>query len=132
MFAITVEPFFFALSKSRQTQQGIVIESQATLAQMLFLLAGAASIASIKLTAWLVNTVEHKILASTIGLLNTILMASSPVMTTIFTTISGMSSVVYALIALLVVELLVLAGAVKINFKVRPIKKKIGNVDRLD
>lgn len=84
-----------------------------------FLLAATASIASIKLTQWLVNTVEHKILASTVGLLNTFAMASSPVMTTIFTTVSGMSDVRYALILLLVVEATVLFVTIKMSVKVK-------------
>lgn len=84
-----------------------------------FVLAASASIASIKLTQWLVNTVERKILASSMGLLNTIVMAASPAMTTIFTTISGLGNVRYALIALLVVELIVLAVAVKMSLKVK-------------
>ena len=81
-----------------------------------FLLAATASIASIKLTQWLVNTVEHKILASTMGLLA---MASAPVMTTIFTTISGISDVRYALIALLAVEAMVVFVAVRLSVKVK-------------
>ena len=84
-----------------------------------FLLAATASIASIKLTQWLVNTVEHKILASTMGLLNTFAMASAPVMTTIFTTISGISDVRYALIALLAVEAMVVFVAVRLSVKVK-------------
>ncbi|WP_239460838.1 hypothetical protein [Lactobacillus gallinarum] len=40
-----------------------------------FLLTLTASATSIKLTQWLVSAVEHKILASTVGLLNTILIA---------------------------------------------------------
>ncbi|MBP2058741.1 MFS family permease [Lactobacillus colini] len=83
-----------------------------------FALAASASIASIKLTQWLVNTVERKILASSMGLLNTIVMAASPAMTTVFTTISGLGNVKYALIALLVVEMLVLAIASKISLKI--------------
>ena len=84
-----------------------------------FLLAATASISSIKLTQWLVNTVEHKILASTVGLLNTFAMASSPVMTTIFTTVSGMSDVRYALILLLVVEATVFFVTIKMSVKVK-------------
>lgn len=84
-----------------------------------FLLAATASIASIKLIQWLVNTVEHKILASTMGLLNTFAMASAPVMTTIFTTISGISDVRYALIVLLAVEVSVVFVAVRLSVKVK-------------
>ena len=92
-----------------------------------FLLAATASIASIKLTQWLVNTVEHKILASTMGLLNTCAMASATVMTTIFTTISGMGDVRYALIVLLVVEVTVLFVAVRMGIKVKKTEKGVNS-----
>ena len=84
-----------------------------------FLLAATASIASIKLTQWLVNTVERKILASTVGLLNTCAMAAAPVLTTIFTTISGASNVRLALIALIAVEATVLFVTVQMNIKIK-------------
>lgn len=90
-------------------------------------MAATASIASIKLTQWLVNTVEHKILASTMGLLNTFAMASAPVMTTIFTTISGMSDVRYALILLLAVEAAVLFVAVRMGVKVKKTEKGVNS-----
>ncbi|NRO31803.1 hypothetical protein IMAU30143_02042 [Lactobacillus helveticus] len=92
-----------------------------------FLLAATASVASIKITQWLVNTVEHKILASTMGLLNTCAMASAPVMTTIFTTISGMGDVRYALIVLLVVEVTVLFVAVRMGIKVKKTEKGVNS-----
>ena len=53
------------------------------------------------------------------GLLNTFAMASAPVMTTIFTTISGISDVRYALIALLAVEAMVVFVAVRLSVKVK-------------
>ena len=84
-----------------------------------FLLAATASIASIKLTQWLVNTVERKVLASTVGLLNTCAMAAAPVLTTIFTTISGASNVRLALIALIAVEATVLFVTVQMNIKIK-------------
>ncbi|MBA1393053.1 MFS transporter, partial [Lactobacillus sp. XV13L] len=67
-----------------------------------------SGIASPKLTQWMVTTVDRKILASTIGLLNTILVVVGPLMTTVFTTIAAASSVTYALLALLVTNLAVL------------------------
>lgn len=82
-------------------------------------LAVSASVGSIKLTQWLVNTVEHKILASSMGLLNTIVMAASPSGTTVFTTISGLSNVKYALLVLLVVEAAVLVVAIKMSLRVK-------------
>lgn len=92
-----------------------------------FLLAATASVASIKITQWLVNTVEHKILASTMGLLNTCAMASASVMTTIFTTISGMGDVRYALIVLIVVEVTVLFVAVRMGIKVKKTEKGVNS-----
>ena len=50
----------------------------------MFFLAAIAGVASIKMEQWLVTSVDHKILASTVGLLNTILMAVAPIMTTVF------------------------------------------------
>lgn len=96
-----------------------------TVLPFFFLLAATASIASIKLSQWLVNTVEHKILASTVGLLNTCAMASSPLLTTIFTTISGASDVRFALIALLAVEAIVLFVTVKMSIKVKRSQAKV-------
>lgn len=69
------------------------------------LLAFVASATSIKLTQWLVTSVDHQILASTVGLLNTILTASAPIMTTILTTITGTSNIQVALVVLLITEL---------------------------
>ncbi|WP_308557403.1 MFS transporter [uncultured Lactobacillus sp.] len=90
-----------------------------------FLLAAAASITSIKLSQWLVNTVERKILASTIGMLNTCVMVASPVMTTIFTTISGASDVRFALIALLAVEAMVLFVTLRMSIKVKKTQTEV-------
>lgn len=61
------------------------------------------------------------------GLLNTFAMASAPVMTTIFTTISGMSDVRYALILLLAVEAAVLFVAVRMGVKVKKTEKGINS-----
>lgn len=47
---------------------------------------------------WLVTTIDRKILASSVGLLNTIIMATSPVMTTVLTTISGLGDVKSAVV----------------------------------
>lgn len=80
-----------------------------------FLLALTASATSIKLTQWLVTAVEHKILASTVGLLNTILIASAPLMTTILTTISGASKIDYALLVLTFTEIVTFLLELKIN-----------------
>lgn len=82
-----------------------------------FLLALTASATSIKLTQWLVTSVEHKILASTVGLLNTILIASAPLMTTILTTISGATNIKYALLVLTFAEAITLSLELKVNHK---------------
>lgn len=84
-----------------------------------FLLALTASATSIKLTQWLVSSVEHKILASTVGLLNTILIASAPLITTILTTISGLTNIKYALVTLIVFEALMLLTECKVSQKVK-------------
>ncbi|QNQ81164.1 MFS transporter [Lactobacillus sp. PV034] len=82
-----------------------------------FLLAAVVSIASLKMQQWLVTTIDQKILASSVGLLNTIVMATAPVMTTILTTISGSTNVKYALLTLLVVEIIILFVAIKLYAK---------------
>lgn len=82
-----------------------------------FLLAAVVSIASLKMQQWLVTTIDQKILASSVGLLNTIVMATAPVMTTILTTISGTTNVKYALLTLLVVEIIILFVAIKLYAK---------------
>ena len=82
-----------------------------------FLLAAVVSIASLKMQQWLVTTIDQKILALSVGLLNTIVMATTPVMTTILTTISGTTNVKYALLTLLVVEIIILFVAIKLYAK---------------
>ena len=89
-----------------------------------FLLAATASIASIKMQQWLVNTIEHKILASSVGLLNTILMAVAPILTMIMTSISGFTSVKYALFTLIAIEVIILLVAIKMSAKTKIEKAK--------
>lgn len=72
-----------------------------------FLLGFLCGIASPKLTQWLVGTVDRKILASSVGLLNTILVIVGPLMTTAFTTISAVSQINYALVALLITSVVI-------------------------
>ena len=72
------------------------------------LLAALASTVSIKMTQWLVTSVDRQILASTVGLLNTILMAASPLITTLITSISSLS-LAWAIISLLALEVAALA-----------------------
>lgn len=86
---------------------------------LFFLITVTASTASLKLTQWLVTSVDQTILSSTIGLLNTIVMIAVPVMTTIFSTISGITNVKYALIMLLAVEVLELIVAIRLSIKTK-------------
>ena len=65
-----------------------------------------AGTATPKLTQWMVGAVDRKILASSIGLINTILLIASPLMTTAFTTLSAVTSVIYSLLGLLIVSVL--------------------------
>lgn len=86
-----------------------------------FLLAATVSIASIKMQQWLVTTIERKILSSTVGLLNTIVVTAGPILTTLLTTISGLVNIKIALIVLLTIEIITLIVAIKINFKTNKI-----------
>lgn len=86
---------------------------------LFFLITVTASTASLKLTQWLVTSVDQTILSSTIGLLNTIVMIAVPVMTTIFSTISGITNVKYALIMLLAVEVIELIVAIRLSIKTK-------------
>ncbi|NUE97691.1 MFS transporter [Lactobacillus melliventris] len=73
-----------------------------------------AGTATPKLTQWMVSAVDHKILASSVGLINTILLIASPLMTTAFTTLSAATNVQYSLLGLLIVSVLlfVITGVV--------------------
>ena len=84
-----------------------------------FLLATVAGAASIKLEQWLVTSVDHKILASTAGLLNTVLTVAGPAMTTLMTTISGAAGVNVALAVLLIVEALSLVITIVVIVKMK-------------
>lgn len=88
-----------------------------------FFLAAVAGVASIKLQQWLVNSVDHKILASTVGLLSTILGVASPLMTSVLTTISGGINVNVALIVLIIVEGVTLGVAVMVALKQKQLNK---------
>ena len=68
-----------------------------------------AGTATPKLTQWMVGAVDRKILASSVGLINTILLIASPLMTTAFTTLSAMTNVQYSLLGLLIVSVLLFA-----------------------
>ena len=68
-----------------------------------------AGTATPKLTQWMVGAVDRKILASSVGLINTILLIASPLMTTAFTTLSAVTNVQYSLLGLLIVSVLLFA-----------------------
>lgn len=99
-----------------------------------FLLAVSTSIASIKMSQWLVTTIDRKILASTLGLLNTMVMLAAPVVTVIMTTISGLSNVNYALVVLIVIEIIILIFAIKVNIRTSntEIQQTSANSDMID
>ncbi|MFR4969013.1 MFS transporter [Lactobacillus kalixensis] len=85
----------------------------------MFFLSATAGIASIKMSQWLVSSVDHKILATSMGMLNTILMAVGPVMTTVLTTISGTMNVYIALVILVAIEVVTLVGSVVVSFRIK-------------
>ena len=76
-----------------------------------------AGTATPKLTQWMVGAVDRKILASSIGLINTILLIASPLMTTAFTTLSAVTNVQYSLLGLLIVSILLFAITVLVMRK---------------
>lgn len=84
-----------------------------------FLLSAITSIASLKMQQWIVTTIDRKILASSVGLLNTILMVVAPVMTTALTTVSGLKNVKYSLIILLAIESIILFVSFKMAFNTK-------------
>lgn len=84
-----------------------------------FSLAAITSTASLKMQQWLVSTIDQKILASSVGLLNTILMAVAPLMTTTLTTVSGFGNVKYALFALLAIEIVIFFVAIRMTVKAK-------------
>lgn len=88
------------------------------------LLAAIASTASLKMQQWLVTTIDQTILASSMGLLNTIIMATAPAMTMFLTTISGLTNVKYSLFVLLVIECISFIVSIKLNAK-----DKMNNVE---
>lgn len=73
--------------------------------------------ASPKLTQWIVGAVDHTILASSVGLINTILLVVSPLMTTAFTTLSAVTKVQYSLLGLLFISVLLLVITVLVMKK---------------
>ena len=122
VFTMTI----IAIILSFATTVAAVVANMYAILAAYFLLAATTSIASIKMQQWLVNTIEHKILASSVGLLNTILMAVAPTFTTILTSISGFASVKYALFVLIVIEVIIFFVAIKMGAKTKG--KKLVNI----
>ncbi|WEV39741.1 MFS transporter [Lactobacillus sp. ESL0681] len=87
----------------------IAMINKNTIACLIFgaMLGFFAGTAGPKLIQWLVTSVDRKILASSMGAVNTILAIAGPIMTTIFTSIVGASSLNYALYGLLVVGVII-------------------------
>lgn len=82
-----------------------------------------AGTSSPKLMQWLVVSVDRKILASSAGLLNTILAIAGPVMTTFFTSIAGTINVNYALYGVLELSVIVFTTTLLVMIKVNKIKQ---------
>lgn len=76
-------------------------------------------IAGPKLTQWMVRTVDRKILSSSVGLLNTILLIITPLMTTLFTSISAASDVSIALGGMLVTSIVVFGVTLVVMLKTK-------------
>lgn len=66
-----------------------------------------AGIVSPKLLQWLVTTVDRKILSSSFGLLNTILVMAGPLTTTVFTSIASATDITYALYGIIILGIAV-------------------------
>lgn len=66
-----------------------------------------AGIVSPKLLQWLVTTVDRKILSSSVGLLNTILVMAGPLTTTVFTSIASATNIMYALYGIIILGIAV-------------------------
>lgn len=79
-------------------------------------------VAGPKLMQWLVNAVDRKVLASSIGFLNTILVIAGPLTSTIFSSIAGATQVNYSLYGILLLSLTVFAVTLTVMRKVN--KKK--------
>ena len=66
-----------------------------------------AGTVSPKLLQWLVTTVDRKILSSSVGLLNTILVIAGPLTTTVFTSIAIATDITYALYGIIILGIVV-------------------------
>lgn len=115
IFNLTILATFIAML----TTSAIFITNIYSILTCYTLLAFITSALSIKLTQWLVTSVDQQILASTVGLLNTILMTSAPVMTTLLTTITGIINIQFALIILLIIEFIILGLEFHLNSQIK-------------
>lgn len=106
-----------AISLSAATSIAALFANIYAILPIYFLLAVVISTASLKMQEWLVSTIEHKILASSVGLLNTIIMVAAPLLTTALTAISGISNIQYSLALLLAIEVVIFFVAIKLAIK---------------
>ncbi|WEV36888.1 MFS transporter [Lactobacillus sp. ESL0677] len=78
-----------------------------------------AGTASPKLYQWLVQSVDRKILASTMGALSTILVIAGPLTNAIFSSIAGTAGLNYALIGLIALSAITFLITLIVMFKTR-------------
>ncbi|WEV63197.1 MFS transporter (plasmid) [Lactobacillus sp. ESL0731] len=78
-----------------------------------------AGTASPKLYQWLVQSVDRKILASTMGALSTILVIAGPLTNAIFSSIAGTAGLNYALIGLIALSAVTFLVTLIVMFKTR-------------
>lgn len=77
-----------------------------------------AGIVSPKLLQWLVTTVDRKILSSSVGLLNTILVMAGPLTTTVFTSIASATDITYALYGIIILGIAVFIAILIVLLKI--------------
>ena len=77
------------------------------------------TIFSMTILATLIALMTTFAIFATVGLLNTILIASAPLMTTILTTVSGATNIRYALILLVALEVITFLVELKVSHKVK-------------
>lgn len=77
-----------------------------------------AGIVSPKLLQWLVTTVDRKILSSSVGLLNTILVIAGPLTTTVFSSIASATDITYALYGIIILGIAVFIAILIVLLKI--------------
>lgn len=76
---------------------------------LILLLSCTATICSAKLTAWLMNSVQPEILASSIGIINTILTVMTPIVLLVFSTLINLFSMTIAIDTMIVLSIIVMS-----------------------